>query len=124
MSVHAASRAQFIADWPSDREISYVAGYRRADQDLGVLKAAKDPDDEGQTPLSGLTVLPPLLPGAIRGVCLELVLHRLFAAENKQFGTGQTRKQIGTGQMATVKSVDRTFAARTLGRLSTYRYLS
>ena len=124
VSIHPARKTQFITDSPGDKEISYFAGFRRADQDLAVLQAATDPDDPALTPLADLTVLPPLLPGAIRGVCLELVLHRLFQAEGKQFGTGQTRQQIGSGQMVTVQATDRGFVERVLKRLSTHRYLS
>ena len=124
VSIHPARKTQFITDSPGDMEISYFAGYRRADQDLTALQAATDPDDPALTPLAGLAVLPPLLPGAIRGACLELVLHRLFQAEGKQFGTGQTRQQIGSGQMATVQATDRGFVERVLKRLSTHRHLA
>ena len=124
VSIHPARKAQFVTTAPGDVEIRYVAGYRRADQDLAALQAATDPDDASVMPLADLTVLPPLVPGAVRGACLELVLHRLFQAEGKQLGTGQTRQQIGSGQMATVQSVDRGFVERVLKRLSTHRHLS
>ncbi len=122
--IHPAQREKFITTSPSDMEIVYFAGYRRVDQNLDTLQSVTDPDDDEVTPLADLAVLPPLLPGAIRGTCLELVLHRLFQAEGKQFGTGQTRQQIGSGNMATVQQADRTFIQRTLKRLSTYRHLA
>ena len=90
--------------------VTYFAGYRRADQDLATL----------QGKVEGLDTLPPELPGVFRSVCTELTLFRLSRAENKQFGTGSTRQQIG-GQVVTVQATDRGFMERTLARLDSER---
>ena len=87
--------------------VKVFAGYRRRDQDIAALQAE----------LATLTVLPPQLPGKIRKAAAELALHRLFAAESKQFGTGRRMQQVGSGSMVTVESVDRHFEERVLSQL-------
>lgn len=87
--------------------VKVYAGYRRRDQTLTDLQAA----------LANLTALPPQLPGKIRKAAVELALHRLFAAESKQFGTGRRMQQVGSGNMVTVESVDAGFEERVLSQL-------
>lgn len=108
-----ASLRRLFAPVRSDAEVTYYAGYRRKDQTL----------EDVQAEVPGVTKEPPVLPAAIRAACVELVLHRLFQAENKQYGTGQTRQNIG-GQNVTVSSTDTEFTRRTLKRLHSHKKLS
>lgn len=73
---------------------TYFAGYRGAHHDLAALKTL---EVDGETPLSGLTVLPPVLPAVLRGVILDLAYVRLDQRMQSTLGGKRRLEKLPTG---------------------------
>lgn len=97
----------FRTDAPQGYDVSYVAGWRRSDQSAGDF---------------GLSLLenPPVLPGDIQRVALQLVLFHLNEAEQGA-GTGSTEQAIGSAGTVTISGMDSGFVSRKLSRLDSYK---
>jgi hypothetical protein len=100
-----------------DREpvqVTYVAGYRRADQALSDL-----PTGSGEA-LDGLTVAPDALPADVRSVALRIVMARMVEVASGTLGRGR-EVAIGTNDLVRVEGTDPQFERRELAKLSSYK---
>jgi len=99
------------AESADDVAMTYVAGYRRADQSLADLQAE----------VPSATVEPGVLPEDIRNVALRLVLFEVAETADDILGLGQREQAIGTGNALTVRGRDSGFQMRELRKLDTYK---
>lgn len=92
-------------------EVTYYAGYRRSDQTLGDL----------QETLPELTNLPPILPGTIRRVCVNLALYYIVEAYDRLIPYESMEKNMG-GAISTIRK-DIGSPERQLSKLEGWRRL-
>jgi hypothetical protein len=97
----------FRTDAPQGYDIGYVAGWRRSDQSAGDFGLSLSED-------------PPVLPGDIQRVALQLVLFHLNEAEQGA-GMGSTEQAIGSAGTVTISGMDSGFVSRKLSRLDSYK---
>jgi hypothetical protein len=90
--------------------VEYIAGYRKEGDDLPAVQAE----------VSEVTVLPPVLPHDIQGVCIRLVLHRLLEAKDGLTGRTEKTETIGSQSTAT-KAMDRQYIQDQLDSISRHR---
>jgi hypothetical protein len=108
---HSAFESRKIqADSADDVAVTYVAGYRRADQDLKDLQAE----------VPSATVEPGVLPEDIRAAALHLVLARVRVAADGMLGIQGKEQQVGRNTLR-VTGVDPAFERRTLRQLDRYK---
>jgi len=106
---------------------AYV-GYRRFDQGLGPPGSGDDysVDLTAQDGLSGLSPLPPLLPGEIEDVCIRICLARLQEQVQGLIGLARKDKKFGGGQGPSLtverKEMDESYEDRQLARLDEYAF--
>ena len=112
---------RFITRYPGNYELEYYAGYKREHSTLTGIQAYTDPDDASETPLSGLTSLPPTLPYEIRKIVTELVLERLYKASNQLFGTPKRSGRTGDERTGVEANRDTGRFRHRLADLTKYR---
>lgn len=99
-----------LSDSP-EKKVEYYSGYRRSDQTLEAL----------QDEFKDLTVLPDIVPGVIRRVCVKLAIYEIVIAYDRLIGYASSEKNIAGVQ--TVVSKDSTEYQRELDRLESWRRL-
>jgi len=103
-------------------------GYRRFDQGLGPPGSGDDYtlDLTAQSGLSGLSALPPILPGEIEDVCIKVCLARLQEQIQGLVGIARKDKRFGgeMGQSLTVerKEMDDEYEDRQMSRLDEHAF--
>lgn len=106
-------------------KVDVVTGYRREDQDIEI----DDPNNQGYLPtgseeaLEGLTEQPPVLPGDIRRVALNLVIFNLNVIQNNLIGLSNKEVDFGRANVK-IERADNKYVEGQLQQLSPYKYHS